>query len=92
MSDTPKSMEKIRTPSVSRKRIEAALHNNEGIQFKYPGNCNQISLPIKLLKKFFFNAKAQCISRKGCCETGTLKQPWRKAVWQYVSEALKFTS
>lgn len=48
MSDTPKSMEEILTPSISRKRIEAALHNNEGIQFKYPGNCNQISLPIKL--------------------------------------------
>lgn len=33
MSDTPK-MQKIRTPTMRKKSIEAALHKNEGIQFK----------------------------------------------------------
>ena len=64
MSDTPKSMEKIRTPSISRKKIEAALNNNEGIQFKYPGNCNQISLPIKLFKKIFLMLKPSAFHSK----------------------------
>lgn len=57
MSDTPK-MEKIQTPTMRKKGIEAALHKNEGIRFKYPVNWNQISLPNKLLN-FILRLKAR---------------------------------